>query len=65
MSAHVDDTNRDNPSQQTVTHAACRAEIERLHLEIRGLNGQVEGMTRTLAGLHARLAKATQHASGT
>jgi len=32
-----------------------RAENERLHAEIRSLNGQVEGLTRVMAGLRARL----------
>ena len=32
-----------------------RAENLRLHAEIRSLNGQIEGLTRVMAGLHARL----------
>ena len=37
-----------------------RTENERLHLEIRGLNGQVEGLTRAMAGIRGRLEKAKQ-----
>jgi hypothetical protein len=37
-----------------------RAENERLHREIRSLNGQVEGLTRVMLGLHARLDKTLQ-----
>lgn len=32
-----------------------RAENQRLHDEIRGLNGQLEGLTRVLAGVRSRL----------
>lgn len=32
-----------------------RAENDRLHAEIRSLNGQIEGLTRVMAGLRARL----------
>jgi hypothetical protein len=37
-----------------------RAENERLHREIRSLNGQIEGPTRVMLGLHARLDKTLQ-----
>ena len=42
---------------ETSTQYDYRAENERLHAEIRGLNGQVEGLMRVMAGLHARLEK--------
>lgn len=35
-----------------------RTENERLHREIRGLNGQVEGLTRAMAGIRGQLEKA-------
>jgi len=33
----------------------CWAENERLHREIRSLNGQIEGLTRAMAGLRLRI----------
>ena len=37
-----------------------RAENERLHQEIRGLNGQLEGLMRAMAGLRDRLDRANR-----
>lgn len=37
-----------------------RAENERLHHEIRSLNGQVDGLTRVMAGLRSRLDRTLQ-----
>ena len=34
-----------------------KQENDRLHLEIRALNGQVDGLTRAMAGAHDRIAK--------
>lgn len=38
------------------TAGDLRQENVRLHNEIRGLNGQIEGLTRVMAGQRARIA---------
>lgn len=42
------------------TDEGVRQENIRLHAEIRGLNGQLEGMSRLMAGLRARIEKLQQ-----
>lgn len=39
---------------------SLEAENQRLHQEIRGLNGQLEGLSRTMMGLRNRLAEVLQ-----
>lgn len=42
------------------TDEDIRQENARLHVEIRGLNGQLEGLTRVMAGQRIRIEKLQQ-----